>query len=191
MNINLLLDVQLGQPTGNEPVTLAQAKSQLKIDFTTDDALITALISAARSQLERYTGVSLVQREVVAVVKLTGENWFELPYGPVDKDSIAVSTVSIGGSTPEAVTSFDVVGNEFVSMNVRAGGTIFSLSGPDACNPFSITYDAGYADVPPSLSEAVLHQVVYLYEHRGDESGIDMISPTAGLLARLFRRTVI
>lgn len=35
-----------------EPVTLAQAKQHLRVDFTNDDTLITTLISAAREQVE-------------------------------------------------------------------------------------------------------------------------------------------
>jgi len=182
MNVNLILDVKLGEPTGSEPVTLAQVKSQLKIDFTTDDTLITALISAARAQIEQYTGTSIVEREVITLCKLTGDNWFELPYGPVTTASIVVSTVSIGGSTPETLTDFDIVGESFIQV---------SPGDNDICYPFLVTYDAGYAIVPPGLSEAVLHQVAYLYEHRGDESAIDRISPTAMLLARLYRRVVI
>lgn len=181
MNVNLLLDVKLGQPTGSEPITLAQAKSQLKIDFTTDDTLLTALISAARAQIEQYTGISLVEREVITLCKLTGDNWFELPYGPVVGTPV-ISTVSIGGSTPETLTDFDIVGTDFklVSPGVN-----------DICYPFLITYDTGYTNVPEGLIEAVLHQTAYLYEHRGDESAIDKISPTAMLLARLHRRVVI
>ena len=182
MNVNLILDVKLGQPTGSEPVTLAEVKSQLKIDFTTDDTLITALISAARDQIEKFTSTSIVGREIIALCKLTGDNWFELPYGPVDPDSIAVSTVSIGGSTPETLTNFDVIGTEFIQISPGVN---------DICYPFLITYDAGYTDVPPAIKEAILHQAAYLYEHRGDESGIDRISPTAIALARIYRRVVI
>ena len=181
MNVNLTLDVKLGQPTGSEPITLAQAKSQLKIDFTTDDTLLTALISAARSQIEQYTGISLVEREVITLCKLTGDNWFELPYGPVVGTPL-VSTVSIGGSTPETLTDFDIVGTDF--KLVCPGDNTIEY-------PFLITYDTGYTNVPDGLKEAILHQVAYLYEHRGDESAIDRISPTAMLLARLYRRVVI
>lgn len=181
MNVNLILDVSLGQPTGSEPITLAQAKSQLKIDFTTDDTLLTALITAARSQIEQYTGVSIVEREVIALCKLTGDNWFELPYGPVVGTPV-VSTVSIGGSTPETITDFDIVGTDF-KMVCPGDNTIEY--------PFLITYDAGYTTVPPDLIDAILYQVAYLYEHRGDESGINGRSPVAEALARQRRRVVI
>lgn len=47
-------------PPASEPITLAEAKSHLRVDFTDDDALITALISAARQHAEMVTQRQLV-----------------------------------------------------------------------------------------------------------------------------------
>ncbi len=49
------LSIQLVTPPSVEPVTLAQAKLHLRVDFTDDDTLITALIIAARQHCENYT----------------------------------------------------------------------------------------------------------------------------------------
>jgi len=48
-----VLNYQLITPPAIEPVTLEQAKSQLRVDFSQDDSLITALISAAREYVEQ------------------------------------------------------------------------------------------------------------------------------------------
>jgi hypothetical protein len=47
-----------------EPISLARAKNYLRLDlsFTTDDDLITGMISAAREHAERITGKALAQR---------------------------------------------------------------------------------------------------------------------------------
>jgi uncharacterized phiE125 gp8 family phage protein len=52
-----VIGLKLVTPPAVEPVTLAQAKQHLVVDtgFTSDDALITALITAARQHLEDYT----------------------------------------------------------------------------------------------------------------------------------------
>jgi uncharacterized phiE125 gp8 family phage protein len=50
------LNTQLITPPTVEPVTLAQAKLHCRVDFTDDDALITAYITAARQYAEKYTG---------------------------------------------------------------------------------------------------------------------------------------
>jgi hypothetical protein len=45
-----------------EPVTLAQAKSQLRVDFADDDLLIGMYIQAAREYAENYTGRAFIQQ---------------------------------------------------------------------------------------------------------------------------------
>ena len=47
-------------PPAGEPLTLAEAKPHLRVDLNDDDALITALISAAREQVEFLTGQRLI-----------------------------------------------------------------------------------------------------------------------------------
>ena len=47
-------------PPGEEPVTLAEAKAWCRIDAADEDALLSALIAAARLQVESLTGRALV-----------------------------------------------------------------------------------------------------------------------------------
>lgn len=47
-------------PPSTEPITLGEAKAHLRVDLTDDDALITALIVAARQYAESETGRSLI-----------------------------------------------------------------------------------------------------------------------------------
>lgn len=176
--MNLSYSVKLGEPSGPEPCTLQQCKDQLKIDFSTDDALITALISAARAQIEQYCGVSIVDHEVNLVAKLDGCNLFELPYGPVDHTTIDLIQLAVSGGTNDEDPTFDTYGEHFVQIK----------SYDDAM--FAVTYTAGYTEVPEPLAQAVIHQVAYLYEHRGDED-IPGMSPTAKILANPYRRVVI
>ena len=50
-------------PPAAEPLTLAEAKLHLRVDFSDDDALITALIVTARQQAEHRTGRALVSQQ--------------------------------------------------------------------------------------------------------------------------------
>ena len=180
--MNLVYSVKLGEATGSEPVSLLEAKSQLKIDFSTDDTLLTALITAARLQIEKITGVSLVARQVDLIAKLDGCHLFELPYGPLDTTSLIVTKLKVTpGGTDELLTTTDYIvrGDYFAQLHVANGDGMFA-----------ITYDAGYTVVPQALKEAILHQVSYLYEHRGDED-INGMSATAKALIMPFRRVVI
>ena len=47
-------------PAASEPITLTEAKNFLRVDGSDDDALIGALISAAREMCEQYTRRILV-----------------------------------------------------------------------------------------------------------------------------------
>lgn len=48
---------------GEEPITLADAKAQLRVDHTGDDPLITGLIATARQAAEARTGRALVTQQ--------------------------------------------------------------------------------------------------------------------------------
>ena len=50
------MSLQLVTPPAVEPLTLAEAKLHLRVDYNDDDALITTLIAAARQQAETITG---------------------------------------------------------------------------------------------------------------------------------------
>jgi len=180
--MNADFTVKLGDPTSAEPVTLQELKDQLKIDFDTDNTLLTLLVSAARDRIERWAGVSLVHRSVNNIVKLDGCNLYELPYGPVsDSNSVTVTFLSLSGGSMMSLGPTWFIGED---------GEFMQIKPPDAAM-YAITYNAGYDVVPAALKTAVLHQAAYMYEHRGDESGIDGLSPTAMMLAKAYRRVVI
>lgn len=176
--MNVVYSVKLGEPTGSEPVSLSEAKAQLRVDTTADDTLITALISSARHQIEQFTCVSLVARSVDLVAKLDGSFLFELPYGPIT-NTPTVTELAMYGGTNEPITTFDSYGDFFIQIK------------PQVCGMYAVSYESGYTNLPGALKSAVLHQVAYLYEHRGDDEGIDQISPTARGLAKMYRRVVI
>ncbi len=50
--------------TGTEPITVAEVKLYLKIDFTTDDVLIGTLITGVRQQIEQFTGLGLIAKTI-------------------------------------------------------------------------------------------------------------------------------
>ncbi len=54
------LRLALSAPPAVEPITLAEAKVFLRVDLSNDDALIGALVTAARDACERFTGRALV-----------------------------------------------------------------------------------------------------------------------------------
>jgi len=124
-----------------EPVTLNEVKEYLRIDpgVSYEDNLLTDLITAAREETEKYTGCSLIARNVTAILELV--NRHELPYGPVK------SVVN--------EDQYKLIGKDFPRV--------------EGCGRIEITYSAGFDPVPKGLKEAVLAKIASMYENRGDE----------------------
>jgi uncharacterized phiE125 gp8 family phage protein len=47
-----------------EPITLAEAKAYLKVDYADEDSLINMIISGVREQVEAFTGLGIVARTI-------------------------------------------------------------------------------------------------------------------------------
>lgn len=129
---------------GSEPVTLAEVLAWSKIDQNTDNSLITALITTARIMCEQYTNTSLITRTIVADIN-NANGGFILPYGPVTNTPTAVDWQS---------TALTLVWN-FSQIQTPYGR-------------MSVTYTAGFTTVPEVYKTAIMQQVLYLYENRGD-----------------------
>ena len=146
--------------TGAEPVTLAEAKTHMRVTYTDDDAYITTLLKIARRNVEKRHNKSLVLKTVTAIVS-NGNGKVELPYPPV----IAISRME------------DVDGNEIVAADYTIEGGNF----PWIDNPISahlqVTYTAGYPytvgattyTLPVEYKQEILEEIAYLFTHRGDE----------------------
>lgn len=164
-----------------EPVTLAEAKKHCRVDFTDDDDYLSSLIPQARAAIENYCHISIVTKTVT----FTAENicdtfpyegwnqvskwdlafygytmsgkWFTLPYGPFK----AVSSVTmINGTTITVLTEdtdFFLRGMAFKQMQIN------NWNGSAL-----VVYYAGFDTVPYDLKRAVLEEVAFRYENRGD-----------------------
>lgn len=145
-------------PGATEPVTLAQAKAQCRVDFNDDDSDITDLITAARQVIENYCSISLLPKNITVVFDLQAR--LELPYGPILTDPV--------------VTGFD--GNVIDPSAYTLYGVKFKYLEPMDYffNKATMTYKAGYDGmafaIERDLVRAVLAQIAFLYEHKGDDA---------------------
>jgi len=127
---------------GEEPVSLAEAKAFARIDGSDEDALVSALVAAARLHVESLTGRALVTQTWRLVLKCVSGLVVPLPVVPA---------IALIEAPDEAVLQGD------------------SVLLASAVDELSIDYTAGYgdaADVPQDLKQAVLTLVAYWYEHR-------------------------
>lgn len=161
-----------------EPVTLADVKTYLRIDGTTEDALITELIGSARGWVERTTGRSLTTQTWL----LSFDAWPEgriiyLPRPPLQ----AVNTIKVYDDQGNATTlSSD---SYLTDINEDSPRIIFKTNGSrpkpgQVANGIEIEFMAGYGDlstdVPAPLAQAVKLLSAHWYENREllEDSGL-------------------
>ena len=150
------------QITGNEPITLEQAKAFLRVDGNGDDVLITSLISQVRELAETYLNMSIIETTVSLLASPRQE--LILPFGPV-----------------QTVTSVKDVDDEDVSYHWNGfyikfdQGTV-SVTGGNAMYVETITtYTTGLPTISAGLELGLLEAMSWLYENRGDSSGFQMM----------------
>lgn len=146
-----LLSVQFSYDGSiTEPVSLSDMKEYLRIDFEDDDMLITSMITAARMACEKYLGMVLVDTTVKAYYK-NGGDLIQLMYGPIKETD----------GTP-VITSGTEVGDEIVGN----GNQVWLSCTGDR----TLVYSSGWGGVPEWARLAIMQQVAWNYENRGDES---------------------
>lgn len=168
-------------PPSLEPVTLDEAKAQARVDASADDALITALIVAARQWAERYTGSAFITQGWQLALdghELT-ERFVVLPRPPL----IAVTGVQVfddadvGAAWP-AGNYFVDAAHEPARLALRSGATWPVPARMN--NGIVVSYNAGYgasgAAVPEAIKLAIKQLAAHWYEHRGEA----VVVPTRG-----------
>lgn len=168
-----------GITVATEPITMAEARSHLQIDYPDDDVEIYRMIKRCRQRIENYCLISIVATRWALVGSFDCEG-DELPYGPV----ITIETVqsrdpqSSGSGPVQYVNSQNMwhsQGNKFIPAGFGDGDIfINSRWGAPWANNIKIIYTAGMTVVPEDLKLAILAELAYRFEHKGNvaESGI-------------------
>ena len=159
-------DYELTTASTSDPVTLDEAKLFARIDDDTDDALVTALISAATKEVESQTGRALMPQTWTAWLdNMPASNVLHLCKG-------RIASVS-------SITAYDDDGSEVLDTgsylvdtdNARIGLIDSSTwpSGTRTFKTFAAEYVAGYADadaVPEWAKTVIKMLVASWYENR-------------------------
>lgn len=151
---NNIIDLKRVTDIGVESITLAEAKTQLRVTFTDDDTEITALITKARRRVENYCNISIVYQRIRLVATLDHD--YELPYGPVIGIESVRDSQGFSGSGP--VTFTNSTSNWWFT-----GGRFGHIV------PYQqeIIYTAGMGTCPEDLKDGILQVLTFLYENRG------------------------
>jgi hypothetical protein len=126
-----------------EPVTVAEAKTYLKINYNSSDTSIALLIIAARQWCEAKIAQSIILTDVEVTIQVV--QFVELPYGPIED--------------PTEITG---IGQDYIQK-----GTFPTVSGTQG--RFDVKYRAGYTQVPEWAKLAILARVAATFENVGDQ----------------------
>lgn len=157
-----------------EPITRAEAKLHLRVDFTTDDALIDGLIQAAREHAEDILGRALIAREVRA--SFDGMPWREivLPLSPVIDVRSILFYDTLNASTLVPTTDYIVDTDAWDGRIVLNDDSDWPDIDYREAKTVVIEYDAGYSslaeEIPAKFRSAILLMVGHWYTHREESS---------------------
>lgn len=153
----------------SEPVSLAEAKAQLRVDASDDDLLITSLVSAAREHVEMVTRRALFTQTWEVRFDAWPATPFRLPLAPLQ----SVASIKY---LDEAGSEFTVATSVYgVDINSEPGRVYLkpNQNWPSAAlYPYEavrIQFVAGWsttAAVPATIRAALLLAVGHLYENR-------------------------
>lgn len=175
-----------------EPVTLAEAKLHCRVDGSDDDALLIALIKAARDLAENQTGRALCTQTWELALDAFPDVEIELPMPPVQS---IVSIKYLDFAAVEQTLSADVYALDSYGSQRHWVLPAQGASWPDtldAANAVKIRFVAGYGlgvAVPPGIKQWMLLQIGHWYATRESVNGGNIVNemPFVGALLDPYR----
>jgi len=166
------MPLTLTTPPALEPLTLAEAKAHLKVDISDDDALITAMIAAARARAEWHTGrAAITQGWTLHLDAWPQSGTIEIPLPPLQSVA-SVTTYARDDSATVMSASLYTVDAASAPARLALKIGVPPPANLRRVNAVAVAFTAGYgdaeADVPPLLKEAILELIAFLYENRGE-----------------------
>lgn len=157
------------------PVTLAEAKAHLRVDFDDDDTAITAMIRAAIAHAEQFTGRALIEQTWDLLLDAFPTGSIDLPRAPLIEVTGVYYLDSAGVEQTLSSSSYVVdSASEPARVGLVYGGTWPAAL--DQAAAVRVRFVAGYIDdaspvsanVPYDIKAAILLIVGSLYANRED-----------------------
>ena len=180
------MELKVITPPAAEPLSTAEVKLHLRVDHTSDDTLITALIVAAREHVENYLAGSLVEQTRAVYLSAWPYSPFRLPCGPVQEIESVKYTDSDGVENTVSTDLYYLSPGGELCLEPFESWPTARLRGPGA---IEITYTTGYepvvtvipgeeegdpdteetdygANIPQAIKQAMLLLIGEWYEQR-------------------------
>lgn len=173
--------VQTIAPT-TEPISLTEAKAHCRVetDFIEDDDLIEAFIAAARESCEARTGRQLVQATyALRLLDFPCEDVIELPVPPL----VSVSSITYvdGDGTTQTLSTdvYEVDPYTTPGRVVLKYGQVWPVPRTQR-NAVTITFVAGYTEVPKLLKQGMLMRIAHWHGNREEVAPVNLMPVPAG-----------
>lgn len=160
-----------------EAISLATARLHLRLDTEADDALVSAMIVAARENAEQYTGLAIV------------EQTYTLQLDKFPEEELSLDIWPVTGIT--SIVYVDKDGNNQTLSNSKYA--LNSYEAPSVVQPLedwpqtksiynavTVTFTAGFTTgspntfpMPSSLTQAMLLMIGNMYENRESVSAFE------------------
>ncbi len=190
------MPLMLVTPPQGEPLSLAETKTFLRLDSTTNDVAVSDLVTAARHRIETAAGLALLTQGW----RLVLDDWpasgaVELMLAPlasidevreIDADGVATAVDPVHYLADTASRPARMVlrsSRLWTKPGLEAGGIEVD---------FTAGYGADGTSVPLPLRQAVMHIVTEAFENREGgtrQSHPGRLSPIVAQLIAPFRRT--
>jgi len=155
-----------------EPVTLPEARQQLRIDHTEDNEDIANMIVEARLDCETRLGdVSLIDATCIDYFNVFADE-MELHWSPVDSITSIAYTDTAGTSQTLSSATYELGERHGIGIvRLKYGQTWPNVR--DHPDIVVVTYKAGYgaaaSDVPEGIKRWIKARIAWLYENRDGE----------------------
>lgn len=158
------LPVSVTVEPASEPITLDEAKAQLRVESDDDDAYIESLIAAARVHIEQMTGIKVLTQ----TVEFRASAFTDLAALPVAPVQSVTSVKYLDSTGAEQTLSTDVYETALtgLSPSIRPKYNQFWPSyrlAPDAIRVVAVV---GYSEAPEPIKHAVNLIVSRWYDDR-------------------------
>jgi uncharacterized phiE125 gp8 family phage protein len=152
-------------PPVSEPITLAEAKTFLRVDHTDEDILIQSLITASREYCEVFQRRSIATKTYeMTLDRFPSERFIRIPLPPLKTVSSVIYKDSEGTDT--TFTDYVVDTDNEPGQIVLDYNKSWPSFTPYPVNVVRIQFTAGYDEIPEQTKQAMYMLIGHWYENR-------------------------
>jgi len=157
-----------GSNVATDIISLSDAKEWLRVDYDTDDSLITRLIDRVVRHTEATYNFHLIEKTVVAEWEYFART-VNLPETPATSIT-SIKTVDNNGTETTLTNNQDY----YLTGDTLVFDKIYDYESPYTRVRLKATYTAGYTTIPSDIKLGLENAIASKYEDRQDIAGMNV-----------------